>query len=89
MQDGITINGNELLHKFVMGRSFKCYPEYNKSWDMIMRVWDKFKNLNVHSNYYLDFKKIKESFGNSILHSDKASAFNEAITAVLWYINTL
>lgn len=62
--------------------------KYHTSWDWIMPVWIKFKNLHIKgitARHY--HKQVCASFGNAILSGEIENAWSDAVMAINWYNN--
>jgi len=88
------IEGNKIISLFMRpenkkkGLTDEAYGllEYHSSWDWLMPVYIKFKNLDIKDvSFRGQHKQVCASFGNGILSGDINNAFNDAVMAIKWY----
>lgn len=84
--------GDKLLAAFMKWHHGETYLvtgtkyEYRTSWDWLMPVYFKFRDLKldgITARHY--HKQVLTAFGNGILNSDRFGAWNDAVMAVKWY----
>ena len=85
-QENKLSEGNKLIGDF-MGRSFKdpLNYMYDKSWDWIMPVWDRFRYLVWETK---EFEKFKNDFMTGVFNGSIITCQRVMVEAITWYNNT-
>lgn len=74
---------NNTMHKFLFEKQYSCNWDYSNDYNLLMRVWVKFRDLNIENNAeYSDKKK----FLAHLLAFHKISDFHRWLyDAITWY----
>lgn len=66
--------------------SEKGWYEYHTSWDWLMPVWYKFRDLKfISPKLQFEHSEYKDSISRVICYQDIQVAFNEMVIAIKWH----
>lgn len=92
-----TIEGNKLISKFMNdGNGSLIWTSdgaggkisYDNSWDLLMPVWFKFRDLKVSEELHNQHLGLKYYIANAICYGqsgDYISAHSKLVEAIIWY----
>ncbi len=87
---GQHVTPNALRRNVVMGKSFyECELQYHSSWDWLLPVWIKFRDLKVDDFDYIDHSYCVDHLKDLLFRSDSPSDFfPHLVEAIKWYNQT-
>jgi hypothetical protein len=60
---------------------------YSTSYDWLMPIWVKFRDLKIDKNNFDEFFIIRRGIENSICYDSITEAFDELVKGIEWYNN--